>query len=170
MNSLSFKLLAAFASLLCAFLSQTAPAQDNSDPDPSERTAVLAVIQQFFDTMAAEDVEGAKQTVISEGRFYSVRYVDGRQVVGTFTNQEYLDGIPVKRESVRERMWDPTVHIRGDIASVWTPYDFWIDGKFSHCGIDSFALVKSEGKWKISGGAYTVERECSPSPLGPLKK
>ena len=29
-----------------------------------------------------------------------------------------------------ERMWDPIVLIDGDIAMVWTRYDFFIDGEF----------------------------------------
>ena len=58
--------------------------------------------------------------------------------------------------------------MHGPIASVWTPYDFWVDGKFSHCGIDIFDLVKTAEGWKISGLTYTVERTgCAPSPLGP---
>ena len=51
----------------------------------------------------------------------------------------------------RERYWDPVVHIRGSLAVVWTPYEFWIDGKTSHCGIDAFEMVKEKG----SGGSAT---------------
>ena len=51
-----------------------------------------------------------------------------------------------------------------------TPYDFWIDGKFSHCGIDAFDLIKTEEGWKLAGGVYTIESKCEPSPLGPLKQ
>lgn len=160
----------AFPLLLFALLSQPAVSQVASSPDPDDHKAVLAVIQAFFDTMAAKDVEGAARIVIPEGRFHSVREIDGKQVTRTFTNQEFLDGLPAKQESVRERMWNPQVHIRGDIATVWTPYDFWIDGRFSHCGIDSFNLIKSGEGWKVAGGIYTVERKCEPSPLGPLKE
>ncbi len=161
-------MLIAFPLQLFALSSQPAVSQVAADPDPDERKAVLAVVQAFFDTMAAKDVEGATRTVIPEGRFYSVRGIDGKQVIRTFTNQEYLDGLPKEQQSVRERMWNPEVHVRGDIATVWTPYDFWIDGEFSHCGIDSFNLIKSGEGWKVAGGIYTVERKCEPSPLGPL--
>ena len=74
------------------------------------------------------------------------------------------------KPAVRERMWNPEVRIRGAIATIWTPYDFWTDGKFSHCGIDAFDLVKTDEGWKISGGGYTIEAQCDPSPLGPLKQ
>ena len=65
-------------------------------------------------------------------------------------------------------MWQPQVRVHKDIAAVWAPYDFWLDGTFSHCGIDSFELVRTPSGWKLTGGIYTVEREgCAPSPLGP---
>jgi hypothetical protein len=69
-----------------------------------------------------------------------------------------------------ERMWTPQVRVHKGIATVWTPYDFWLNGAFSHCGIDSFELVKAADGWKLTGGSYTMEREgCTPSPLGPPK-
>ena len=65
---------------------------------------------------------------------------------------------------------NPEVRLHGTVATVWTPYDFWIDGKFSHCGIDAFDLVKTASGWKIAGVVFTVEPKCEPSPLGPLKQ
>jgi len=53
---------------------------------------------------------------------------------------------------------------------VWAPYDFWIDGKLSHCGTDAFDLIKTEDGWKIAGGVYTLESNCATSPLGPPKQ
>ena len=47
----------------------------------------------------------------------------------------------------------------GNIASVWTPYDFYINGEFSHCGVDLFYLVKEED-WKIAHFGYTVTETC----------
>lgn len=134
----------------------------------SEESDVLAVVQRFFDTMAARDVEGARKIVIPEGRIFSVRVQDGRKVVRSFTNQDFLDGLASREQDVLERMWEPTVTIHQDIAVVWTRYDFHRDGKFSHCGVDAFDVVKTPDGWKISGGTYTVERTgCPESPLGP---
>ena len=51
---------------------------------------------------------------------------------------------------------------------VWAPYDFHVNGAFSHCGVDVFSLVRTAEGWRIAAVAYTVEREgCAPSPLGP---
>ena len=120
--------------------------------------------------MAAKDVEGSRKVLAPTGRFNSVRNVDGKATVRTSAVEDYLRTLPAGKSAQRERMWNPEVRVRGDIASVWTPYDFWIDGKFSHCGIDTFNLVRSDGAWKIVDATYTVETTgCEPSPLGPLK-
>jgi hypothetical protein len=136
----------------------------------SETPAVLAAVQKFFDTMASRDVEGARTVLMSEGRLFSVREQNGQAVTRASSIQDYLEGLAKRPQAYRERMWNPEVRVHGPIASVWTPYDFWVDGKFSHCGVDAFDLVKTSDGWKISGGIYTVERTgCAPSPLGPLK-
>jgi hypothetical protein len=48
-----------------------------------------------------------------------------------------------------ERIQFASVLVDGDLASVWTPYRFYLDGKFSHCGANSFQLVRLDGQWKI---------------------
>jgi hypothetical protein len=144
-----------------------APAQSPSGPG-SDRDAVIATVQKFFDTMTSKDVAEARRVLMADGRFVSVR--DDRPEPRPSTFQGYLDGLAARKQDYRERMWDPEVRIHGAIATMWTRYDFWVDGKFSHCGVDAFDLVKTSEGWKISGGVYTVERiGCPPSPLGPLK-
>ena len=134
----------------------------------SDQDDVLETVQQFFDTMAAKDVAGATEVLVPEGRFFSVRIVDGKKVVRSTTNQEYLDELATAEDDWLERMWNAEIRIHGNIATVWTPYDFHVNGDFSHCGIDAIDLMKIDGSWKITGGSYTVERTgCEPSPLGP---
>ena len=139
-------------------------------PATAEEKAVLAAVQGFFDSMVTKDIEAAKKVLVPEGRLFSVRVQDGEKVVRISSNQDFIDGLARSTDDWLERMWDPEVKIRGSIATVWTPYDFHINGKFSHCGIDAFDLVKKDGAWMISGGTYTVERTgCAESPLGPPK-
>lgn len=70
-----------------------------------------------------------------------------------------------------ERMWTPSVRFFGtSVAEVAAPYDFHMNGKFSHCGTDVFTLVQSSGTWRIASTVYTVQmKNCAPSPLGPPK-
>jgi hypothetical protein len=151
--------------LLPALAGAQAPARDD------DKTAVLAAVQQFFDTMASKDVEGARRVLMPEGSLFAVREQDGQPLPRASSIKQYLENLGTRKQAFRERMWNPDVRIHGPVAVVWTPYDFWVDGKFSHCGVDAFDLVKTSDGWKISGGVYTVERTgCTPSPLGPLKQ
>jgi hypothetical protein len=133
-----------------------------------EHAAILAVVQEFFDTMASKDVDGARAIVDPEGSFVSVRWQDGERVVRRSSLADYLDSLENAQRTVLERMWEPQVLIRGPIAIVWTAYDFHRNGELSHCGVDAFQLVKGDTGWIINGGTYTVEQTgCGESPLGP---
>jgi len=136
---------------------------------PSERDAVLKTMQAFFDTMTARDVDGAREILQPQGRFHAMQMKDGKPDVRAFANEEYFANLQASKQTMQERIWNAEVRINGLIATVTAPYDFWIDGKFSHCGVDAFDLIKTEKGWKIAGGVYTVEQKCAPSPLGPPK-
>ncbi len=49
----------------------------------------------------------------------------------------------------KEVLLDYTVSIDGNLAHVWTPYEFYFNGKFSHCGANAFTIAKLEDGWKI---------------------
>ena len=149
--------------ILCAVAPAITHAQGMADRDQ-----VLKTVQAFFDTMTAKDVDGARKILMPQGRFHAVRMRDGN--IRSFSNEEYLADLQAAKRTMRERIWNPEVRVRGAIATVWTPYDFWIDGKYSHCGIDAFDLVKTDEGWKLAGGSYTLEEKCEPSPLGPPKQ
>jgi hypothetical protein len=48
-----------------------------------------------------------------------------------------------------ERIKIIDIKIDGELASVWAPYKFYIDDKFSHCGVDVFQLIRTVDGWKI---------------------
>jgi hypothetical protein len=141
-----------------------------AQPANAERDAVMKAVQAFFDTMTARDVEGARAILQPQGRFHAMRIRDGKPDVRAFSNEEYFADLQASKQRMRERTWNAEVTVHGLIATFRAPYDFWIDGKFSHCGVDAFDLIKTEEGWKVAGGVYTVETSCAPSPLGPLKQ
>jgi len=62
----------------------------------------------------------------------------------------------VLRESLHEE--NISIHINGNVAAVWAPYDFWINGKHSHCGYEVFTFLKKDADWKIASLTYSVEK------------
>jgi hypothetical protein len=133
------------------------------------RDSVLAAVQTFFNTMSTRDSAGAAAVMRADGIAHSVRYGPDSVTIRASPNSGYLASVG-RREGLLERMWDATVLIHRDLATVWTPYDFHIGGRFSHCGVDSFLLAREKGRWRVLSAAYTVEPTgCAPSPLGPPK-
>lgn len=131
------------------------------------RDSVLAAVTSFFTTMTARDSAGAAAVMHADGVAHSIRYSTDGTTIRTRGNAGYLAGV-ARSEGLLERMWEPTVLIHKDLATVWTPYDFHIAGEFSHCGVDAFLLAREKGTWRVLSIAYTVEPTgCAPSPLGP---
>jgi hypothetical protein len=62
---------------------------------------------------------------------------------------------------IEERIHDPLVRIDHDLAMVWAPFEFLVDGKLDHCGTDLFNLVHTDGKWLIAGIADTGSKLCA---------
>ena len=48
-----------------------------------------------------------------------------------------------------EKLLDYQIKVDGIMANAWTPYEFWFNGQFSHCGVNSFQLFNDNGTWKI---------------------
>lgn len=147
-------------------------AADAAANGAGEEAAVVAAAQAFLDALQAKDPLSLARTMIPTGAIHSVDMRPGREsqpIRGRTVDVDAasLAGGP---EALLERMWDPVVRIHGRIATVWAPYDFWIDQRFSHCGVDVFTLMKAEGAWRIASITYTVESEdCPPSPLGAVR-
>ena len=146
-------------------------AQQPAVQRPADETEVLAAVEQMFDAMRRKDADAYASVLVPEGMAIRVR-TDG-PAEGRLRFQGNAEDIASFKGNVDrwdERIWDPTVRVHGPIAVVWAPYDFHINGKFSHCGVDLFELLKVDGKWRLSNASWTVETVgCPPSPLGPLK-
>lgn len=48
-----------------------------------------------------------------------------------------------------EKLLDYKIQIDGPLAHVWTPYEFYVNGKLSHSGVNSFTLFKEKDVWQI---------------------
>ena len=125
-----------------------------------EEAQVLATVQRFFDSMTARDTAAAREILVMEATYFSVREApDGATMRGS-TNREYVERLGIAGDDLQERIQDPDVMIHKGIAVVWTRYDFHVNGAFSHCGVDAFSLIRRDGQWKIAGIVYTVDEEC----------
>ena len=123
---------------------------------PAEQ-AVLAPVQAMFDGMAKRDAAAIKAPLLPGGSLVLMR--DGKPTQMTFdmfADRVAKPGIT----KIEERIPDPLVRIDNDLAVVWAPFDFLVDGKVDHCGTDLINLVRVEGKWLIASVADTGSKNC----------
>jgi hypothetical protein len=143
-------------------------------------TSASSLPAQSADHQAVVAVADSSLAALSRSDFvaFTDLMVDEATVIATLVR----NGVPEARVSTRvqwrsrtagprltERGWNPTVQLQAGIATVWYPYDFYIDGHWSHCGIDTFTLVKRADRWLIVTLAYTIEQPpaCERHPAGP---
>lgn len=134
----------------------------------SDERGPLAVAQRLFDDMSTHNASDAETLFIPEAMLFSVK-PDGTSAATP--HQKFVERIGSSKDTLLERIWNPKVLEHGEIAIVWAEYDFHRNGKFSHCGVDSFHMLKTSAGWKIDALSDTRETAgCAPSPLGPPKK
>lgn len=133
----------------------------------TEEAAILTAMDAYMHEISANDLAAMKARQTPEGMTYRHRARDdGGWEVLHRSNMEWVAPDMASEQTFRERYWSPTVLIRGPMALVWAPYEFQIDGRTSHCGIDVFSFSKIGGVWKVSNSMWTVEPTAC-AELGP---
>ncbi len=128
-----------------------------SPSDSAEQQAVLAPITQLFDGMSKRDAAMIKKPLLSGGTMVLMR--DGKPTQMTFEDFADRVGKPGTTQ-IQERIHDPLVRIDHDLAVVWAPFEFLVDGNVDHCGTDLFNLVRTDDKWVIASVADTGRKDC----------
>lgn len=112
-----------------------------------ETDSVKETIHRFFNAMRSSDSSAIKSTLAPGAIFQTItreNEVRTQEIRGFITS---VGKAP--KGSLDERISFTTVNVDGNLAAVWTPYTFYYNGQFSHCGVNSFQLHKENGTWKI---------------------
>ncbi len=119
----------------------------------------------------AQSTEDSVKTAVNR-LFSAMKNADPVQLMAAFADSAILQSvsnnnageISVKTESIKdfaasigklakgaadEQIQFDNIKIDGPLAAVWAPYKLFFNGKFLHCGIDAFQLVRINGSWKI---------------------
>lgn len=109
-------------------------------------------VDVFFDGFHKGDTTKMKSVMSPNMRMQNV-YVnkEGSQVISYIRAEDYLAAISNRppNQIWQEKLLDYKVLIDGNLAHIWTPYQFWVNGNFIHCGANSFTLVSTDDGWKI---------------------
>ncbi|WP_298779437.1 nuclear transport factor 2 family protein [uncultured Polaribacter sp.] len=133
--------------LIALILSITITAQEKS-----EEKEIKKVIETFFEGLHKGDSTIVKKTLHKNIKIQTTfTNKEGKKVLKTETRNKLLTGIANKKieDIYLEKLLSFDIKVDGNLASVWTPYEFYFNGNFSHCGANSFQLFNNNGKWEI---------------------
>ena len=137
--------------------------EDHAHASEADQRAVLAVVDRMFAALANKDKAALLAEVVPEGRATAAhRGPDGRPRVDTQLWPAFADQLAQANVRLSERLIDPHVHVEGDIAMIWSRYEFEIDGRFSHCGVDHFDFVRQDGRWRVLNLTWTQQTQGCP--------
>ena len=117
----------------------------------AQEAEIKKSIQTFFDGLHTGDTL-KMQTVCREDMLL-------QSVTETPAGNRFVtEGLPDFYKSIasipagmklEERLLDYKIQVDGPLAHAWTPYEFYVNGKMSHSGVNSFQLYNEGGTWKI---------------------
>lgn len=119
--------------------------------NPAADKEVQAVIQQLFDGMRKSDSTLLRPLFYANARLQTT-FTDknGKPVLKEDSIGKFIEQIGTPHaETYDERILGYEIRTDDNLATVWTPYEFYLGGKFSHRGVNAFQLFRSEGGWQI---------------------
>lgn len=136
-----------FTCCLMFFFAFTSTAQNNL-----EENAIKEVIATFFKGLHKGDSAVVAKTFHKDIKIQTTNTQKGKNILTTESKIKLLTGIANKNPAhvYFEKLLSINVHIDGNLAAVWTPYEFYFNGTFSHCGANSFQLFNNNGLWQIT--------------------
>lgn len=131
----------------------------SAQSDRKEVKEIEAVIANFFEGMHKGDTAQIKTSFAKDAIFQRLYLEDSKNVRLNF--DDFLKNVAQKdpKSVWKEDILSYKINSDGTVANAWTPYNFYINGKFSHCGYNSFQLFKMDGSWKIVFVLYDVKKQ-----------
>ncbi|MUP46911.1 nuclear transport factor 2 family protein [Gramella sp. BOM4] len=111
------------------------------------------LVKEFFKAFHAQDTVALKKLAQFGTQMETAALDESGKV--QFSSMEYdeflerIASIPAEAE-FEEVLHEYRVEKNGVLATVTTPYSFYFNGNFSHCGVNSFQMVNFNDTWKIT--------------------
>jgi hypothetical protein len=113
-----------------------------------QNAQVMDPVQRFFDALGKQDKAGLLAVVAPTIEITSMHANELHRL----SIEKLADAIAAHKGShIAEHIHVPRVLIDRNLAVVWAPYTFTVDGRADHCGTDVITLGKVQDRWIIIG-------------------
>jgi len=129
--------------------------QINKDEDQ-----IKSVILKTFSAMKSVDSVALKSCFTEKALLHISQVRPEGNVVREVCIANFIQNVMSRKPGdMDERVlsWGPIL-IDHEIATAWVPYEFYLNGKFSHKGVDVFLLIKTGNEYKIQTLLYNMQK------------
>ena len=116
------------------------------------KAAVKQVVETFFEGFHKQDSVLMKSVLADAVVLQTTgRNKEGKTLFRNEKIEKLITSITNIPDSIafQEKLTSWSIQVDRTMANAWVGYEFWLNGKFSHCGINSFQMVNFDGDWKI---------------------
>lgn len=118
----------------------------------AQKDDVQRSIETFFEGFHQKDTSIIKSVCADKMILQSIseNSVKGNKLSSETPNEFYksIASIPSTMK-FKEEILSYNIQIDGTMAHVWAPYEFYLNDKLSHSGVNTFTLFKEKDKWQI---------------------
>ena len=117
-----------------------------------EKMLVQKTVEGFFEAFHKQDSIAMKSFMADKVVLQTTgRNKEGKTQFRTTPIEKLYESIVSIPDSIQfeEKLTSWSIQVDRTMANAWVGYEFWLNGKFSHCGINSFQMVNFDGDWKI---------------------
>ena len=139
--------------LLCPLLA--IGQQKSSDEDQ-----IKAVISKTFSAMKSVDSVALKSCFTSNAMLHISQVKPEGNTLREVPAAKFIQNVMSRKPGdMDERVlsWGPIL-IDHEMATAWVPYEFYLNGKYTHKGVDVFLLVKTGDEFKIQTLMYNMQK------------
>ena len=117
----------------------------------AQNQEIKKVVETFFDGFHSKDSTKIKSVCDAKMILQSISESSkGNVLSNESANQFYKSIASISADlNFYEKIVDYTIQIDGTMAHAWKPYEFYVNGKLSHKGVNAFTLFKEKEDWKI---------------------
>lgn len=117
------------------------------------------VVNEFFTALNAKDTETLNLLTLEDLQLHSLMLSEDIKHSST-SKAKFIEGvnsIPAN-VNIEERIFDVQSLISGHLAQFQVPYEFYVNGEFTHKGTNVLTLLHTKDGWRVSYIADTREK------------
>jgi hypothetical protein len=121
---------------------------------------IKAVILKTFNAMKSVDSVALKSCFTEKAVLQISQIRPEGNIVREVPIANFVKNVMTRKAGdMDERVlsWGPIL-VDHEIATAWVPYEFYLNGKFTHKGVDAFILVKIGEEYKIQTLLYNMQK------------